>query len=73
MSEQSVEQVQFDFFSGLPVVTQVRDIAVSSDAGILAIRQFDEQIGLSERFIGCLSETRDAAKVEHGLAPDKLA
>jgi hypothetical protein len=68
MSEQTVEPMRFDFFSTLPVVTQVRDIAVSSDAGILPIRQFDEQIGLTERFIGCLSETRDAAKVEHGLA-----
>ena len=67
MSEQSVAPGSFDFFSAMPVVVQAKDVSVSSDTGILPIRQFDEQIGLTDRFITCLSDPREAAKVEHDL------
>lgn len=40
---------------------------VSSDAGILPLRQFDHQIGYTDRFIGCLNEVRDPDRIEHSL------
>jgi hypothetical protein len=67
MSERSVEQLGFDFFSRLPLVVEARAIQVSGDAGILPIRQFDDQIGFTDRFIACLNDTRDPDRTEHGV------
>ena len=43
---QSVWQTSFDFFSK-PVVVEPVDVALTSDTGLLPIRQFDEAIGLT--------------------------
>ncbi len=50
MVRQSVAQVCFGFFSRLPIVVKTKDVQATSDAGILPIRQFDDQIGLTDRF-----------------------
>ncbi len=55
-----VVQVCFGFFSRLPIVVEPKDVQVSSDTGILPIRQFDDQIGLTDRFIACLNDPRMA-------------
>ena len=65
MVQQTVEQIRFDFFSRLPIDVEVRDVQVSSDAGILPIRQFDDQIGYTDRFIACLNDVRDAGRISH--------
>lgn len=67
MSQQSVEQIRFDFFSPLPILVEAKDVQVSSDAGILPIRQFDHQIGYTDRFIACLNDRRDRERIEHSL------
>jgi hypothetical protein len=67
MFGQSVSQVCFDFFSRLPIVVQPKDVDLSSDIGILPIRQFDDQLGYSERFIACLNDPRDADLTRHQL------
>ena len=51
MSEHTVNQICFDFFSSLPIFVEPKEVDVSSDAGILPIRQFDDQIGFSARFM----------------------
>ncbi len=38
---------------------------VSSDGGLLLLRQADERLGLSRWFSGCLVDTRDPSRVEH--------
>lgn len=68
MSAQAVEQISFDFYSRLPVVVEAQDVQASSDAGILPLRQFDDQLGLTERFIACLNEPRAPELVDHSLA-----
>jgi hypothetical protein len=65
MSGQAVEQIRFDFFSRLPIVIEAHDAPVSSDAGILPIRQFDDHIGLTDRFIACLDDPRDPEQIDH--------
>jgi hypothetical protein len=40
---------------------------MSSDAGMIPIRQFDDQIGFTERFTACLHDPRDPALADHGL------
>ena len=68
MSEQDVAQISLDFFSRLPIVVETRDVSVSSDAGILPIRQFDHQIGYTDRFIACLNDPRAPERIEHSLS-----
>ena len=65
MSEQTVEQTAFDFFSRLPVVVEPTEAQLSSDVGILPLRQFDDQIGFTERFISCLNDPRDPDQIDH--------
>ena len=56
MLKQGVFQICFDFFSRLPIVVESKEVQVSSDTGILPIRQFDDQIGLTDGFIACLRD-----------------
>ncbi len=59
MLGQTVAQLCFDFLSRLPIVVEPKEVSVSSDTGILPIRQFDSQIGFTGRFIACLNDPRD--------------
>ncbi len=68
MVQQAVGQLVFAFFPRLPIVVELKDVQVSSDAGILPLREFDDQIGLTERFIGCLHAPRDQALIDHSIA-----
>ena len=63
--EQAVQRIRFDFFPELPVVVEAQAAPMSSDAGMIVIRQFDDQIGFTERFIACLNDPRDAKLVDH--------
>ena len=65
MSPQDVGQIRFDFFGRLPIEVEVREVQVSSDAGILPIRSFDDQIGYTQRFIACLNDVRDPDRISH--------
>jgi len=64
---QGVAQLCFDFLSRLPIVVEPKNVQVTSDTGILPIRQFDDQIGLTDRFIACLNDPRDQDQTEHTL------
>ena len=68
MFRQTVAQICFDFFSRLPIVVEPKEVQVSSDTGILPIRQFDDQIGLTHRFIACLEDPRDPNLTDHSFA-----
>ena len=43
-------QLSFDFFGSRPIVVEPSASQVSSDAGLLPVRQLDEQIGLTQQF-----------------------
>ena len=66
MIVQSVWQLSFDFFRK-PVVVQPSDAQLSSDAGLLPIRQFDEAIGFTEQFAAALGDLRYQPSVTHSL------
>ena len=63
---QSVWQQSFGFF-GKPVVVQPGEAELTSDAGLLPIREFDQRIGLTEQFAGALTDWRYQPAVEHTL------
>src|SRR5438874_8859559 len=47
MSIPPVPMIAFDFFEPLPIQVEVSDAPLTSDAGLLPLRQFDERIGLT--------------------------
>jgi len=57
--------MSLDFFGSMPVVMEPSTDQVSSDAGLLPIRQFDEQLGLTRQFAGALTDSRHASYVGH--------
>jgi hypothetical protein len=64
MSIQPAWQRTFDFFE-LPVVIEPSRATLSSDAGLLPLRQFDQQVGLTLAFAGALDDPRDPDLTEH--------
>ena len=64
MSIQPAWQQTFAFFE-LPVVIEPSQAILSSDAGLLPLRQFDQHIGLTQAFIDALDDPRDADLIEH--------
>ena len=67
MSLQSVPRLSFDFFPSRPVEVEISASPLTSDAGLLPIRQFDERIRLTEQFAAALDDRRDPTFVEHSL------
>lgn len=65
MSMQSASksrQLRFDFIPSHDVVLAPSAGWLTSDAGLLAVRQFDERIGRTKRFAACIADDRlDAA------------
>ena len=58
MSSQSAEQLCFDFLPHLPVVVQRSEGQLSSDAGLLPLRQFDQRLGYTQRMARCLVDPK---------------
>ena len=65
MSLQGVLPFVFDFLPRKRIEFEISAAQMTSDAGLLPIAQFDEAIGLSERFALALSDDRVAAVVSH--------
>jgi hypothetical protein len=58
MSSHTVEQLCFDFLPHRPVVVQQTEGHLTSDAGLLPLRQFDERWNYTARMSGCLFDPR---------------
>jgi hypothetical protein len=67
MSIQSVLQGTLSFFRDLPIVVEATAVQLTSDAGLLPIREFDEVIGLTRDFAGVLNDPRDSHSFEHSF------
>jgi hypothetical protein len=67
MSIQPAWQGTFSFFDKLPIVVEPSRAQLSSDAGLLPIRQFDERIGLTRQFAEALDDPRDPELIDHGF------
>jgi hypothetical protein len=64
VSIQSAWQATFDFWDE-PIVVKPSAAQLSSDGGLLALRQFDEQIGLTRQFAEALQDSRIPGLIEH--------
>jgi hypothetical protein len=67
MSIQPVFQGTFSFLQNLPIVIEASAARLSSDAGLLAIREFDEHVGLTPAFAAVLNDPRDPKKFDHSF------
>jgi hypothetical protein len=65
---QSAWQKSFDFLGSKPIVVEPIEEHLTSDAGLLPIRQFDEQIGLTAQFAAALRDPRFGPFVDHSFA-----
>src|ERR1700728_1277348 len=65
MSLQGESLFDFDFFEPLPIQIEVSDAPLTSDAGLLPLRQFDERIDLTKQFAAALDDARDPELIEH--------
>lgn len=64
MSIQRAWQETLDFF-GTRLVVEPSAGQLSSDAGLLPLRQFDQHLGLTEAFAAVLDDPRDPELIEH--------
>jgi len=60
-------QLTFDFLPRQAVVADFNGGLISSDAGLLPIRQLDERLGWTAAVADALDDPRQAAKVDHDL------
>ena len=67
MSLQSVPLLPFDFFPSRPVQVEVSAAPLSSDAGLLPVRQFDEQIRLTEQIAAAIEDQRHPTFTEQSV------
>lgn len=67
MSLQSVTELSFDFPSIRPIDIEISETPLTSDAGLLPIAYFDEQIGWTRQIADALEDQRDETAVNHSL------
>jgi hypothetical protein len=67
MSIQTASLFELDFFGPLPIAIEVSDAPLTSDAGLLPLRQFDQRIGLTEQFAAALNDPRDPELIDHSF------
>jgi hypothetical protein len=62
---------QFLDFFGTPLVIEPQPGQLSSDAGLLPIRQFDERVGLTRANACALDDPRDPDLAEHTFPEER--
>ena len=62
-------QLTFDFHPRKEVVAGFHGGLITSDAGLLPIRQLDQRLGWTAAVADVLDDARQAAKVEHTQLP----
>jgi hypothetical protein len=67
MTIQPATPLRFDFFGPLPIVIETSNAPLTSDAGLLPLRQFDDRIGLTQQFAAALHDPRDPDRTEHSF------
>ena len=65
MSLQGVWGFAYEFGGLKPVQIEVSEAPLTSDAGLLPVRQFDERIGFTGRLAAAIGDRRDPNTVDH--------
>jgi hypothetical protein len=67
MSLHSAPLLSFDFLAARPVEIEVSSAPLTSDAGLLPVRQFDQGVRLTEQFAAVLGDRRNPVFVQQSL------
>jgi hypothetical protein len=67
MSLHSAPLFSFDFFPSRPVEIEVSSHPLTSDAGLLPVRQCDQDLRLTEQFAAALDDRRDPALTRQSI------
>src|SRR5215218_6760951 len=67
MSLQSIPLFSFDFLPSRPVEIEVSPAPLTSDAGLLPVRQIDQHLRLTEQFAAALDDRRDPTLTRQSL------
>lgn len=68
MSLQPVPSVGLDFFDPKrPIQFDFSDAPLTSDAGLLLLRQYDEKLRLTQPFADALHDPRDPNRIDHSF------
>ena len=67
MDSQTAFPLLFNFRRSKTVVVEPAAAQISTDAGLLPFRQFDEQAGLTRQFAAALTDRRDAGRIGHSF------
>src|SRR5215208_6682466 len=54
--------------AGKPLIARFDGGQLSSDGGLLALREVEQRLGLAERLAACIDDPRASERVRHGLA-----
>ena len=67
MTECNQEKLEFPGFGGRKIQADFGGGQVSSDGGLLLVRQVDRRLGLTQRLAERLPDPRDPARITHSL------
>jgi hypothetical protein len=65
MDRQCDFRLEFNFFTSKPIGVEPSAAQLTSDAGLLPIRQLDEKLGLTQQFADALTDRRHQGYVDH--------
>jgi hypothetical protein len=54
--------------AGKPIIARFDGGSLSSDGGLLALREVEARLGVAERLAGCIDDPRAPERIRHGLA-----
>ena len=54
--------------AGKPIIARFDGGSLSSDDGLLALREVEERLGLARRFAACIDDPRAPERIQHSLA-----
>jgi hypothetical protein len=63
-----VSQLSFSFYRNRPIQCSFSGGQLTSDAGLLPLRAFDQRHQYTARLAACLRETRDPDRIQHSLS-----
>ena len=53
---------------GKPIIARFDGGALSSDGGLLALREIEERLGIAYRLAACIDDPRAPDRIQHSLA-----
>ena len=68
MHQDSLLGFDFPAVAGKKVSAAFDGGRLSSDAGVLLLREVERKLGIAERFAACLRDGRDPARIRHTIA-----